>query len=136
MSSGSVYEKMGPLDRVHLVSGGPDHNIEAEAIWIGPDLLVYIYGGEGPHIGAVAAATPRPSLVNPDETSASASVLTYVGHKEDDLAKRAAEALAGALDTRVVVSAGIHWDALTADDIEQVMANARELIQALIARLK
>ncbi len=136
MSSESVSDKMGPLDRIHLVSTGPSHNIEAEAIWIGGDLLVYIYGGKAPHIGAVAAATPRPSLSDPSKKSATASVLTFVGHKEDDLAKRAAEKLAAALDTRVVVTAGIHWDALAAGDIEQVTANGRELIQELITRLK
>ena len=30
---------------------------------IGPDLLVAIWGGEKPHIGAVAAAQPRPRLM-------------------------------------------------------------------------
>ena len=73
------------------------------AVWLG-------VGTTGnPHsIGAVAAAQPRPSLADPMRTSATASVFAYVGHKEDDLAKHAAETLAAALGTRVVVSAGIH----------------------------
>jgi len=129
-------EKRGPLERVHVVSTGPARNIEAEAVWVGDELLVYIYGGEVPHIGAVAAATPRPSLRDSSKKSATASVLTYVGHKEDDLAKQAAESLAAALDTNVVVTAGIHWDDLPAGDIEQVIANSRQLIAALIDRLK
>jgi len=129
-------EKRGPLERVHLVSTGPARNIEAEAVWVGGDLLVYIYGGEIPHIGAVAAATPRPSLRQPNQRSATSSVLTYVAHKEDDLAKQVAEALATALDTRVVVTAGIHWDDLDRAGIEQVIKNSRQLIAALIDRLK
>jgi hypothetical protein len=44
---------------------------------IGPDLLVAIWGGEKPHIGAVAAAQPRPSLKDPAVTSATASVICY-----------------------------------------------------------
>jgi hypothetical protein len=136
MSPESSTEKQGPLNRVHLISTGPAHNVEAEAVWIGGDLLVYIYGGDAPHLGAVAAATPRPSLRDPDEKSATASVLTYVGHKEDDLAKKAAEALAAALNTRVVVTAGIHWDHLDPVAIDQVIDNGRRLIAALIDRLK
>ncbi|MBU0516161.1 MAG: hypothetical protein KJ621_15465 [Proteobacteria bacterium] len=136
MAPESETEQRGPLERIRLASTGPARNVEAEAVWIGGDLLVYIFGGEAPHIGAVAAATPRPSLRDPHERSATASVLTFVGHKEDDLAKQAAERLAAALDTNVVVTAGIHWDDLPADDIEQVMANGRELIQELIARLR
>jgi len=136
MSPESETEQRGPLDRVHLVSTGPARNIEAEAVWIGDDLLVYIYGGDAPHLGAVAAATPRPSLRDSSQKSATASVLTYVGHKEDDLAKQAAESLAAALDTNVVVTAGIHWDDLPAGDIDQVIENSRRLIAALIDRLK
>jgi hypothetical protein len=65
-------------------TGGYD--LTANVRRIGPDLLVAIWGGEAPHIGAVAAAQPRPSLRNPAVTSASASVICYPGHKEDDLA--------------------------------------------------
>ena len=75
------------LPKIAAKSSGPDHNIRAEALWIGPDLLVYIWGGEAPHIGAVAMAQPRPSLADPAKTSSTASVFTYVGHKEDALAK-------------------------------------------------
>jgi hypothetical protein len=117
-------------------STGPDYNVNAEALWLGPDLLVYIWGGEAPHIGAVAMATPRPSLADPDVTSATASVFAYVGHKEDDLAKGAAEALASALDTRVVVTAGIHWDDLDQEAINTIVANSKELVGLLIKELK
>jgi hypothetical protein len=35
--------------------------VEAEVVHIGPDILVYVWGGERPHIGAIAAAQPRRS---------------------------------------------------------------------------
>ncbi|MGD8524504.1 MAG: hypothetical protein PVF56_25390, partial [Desulfobacterales bacterium] len=63
------------------------YDLTASIRWIGPDLLVAIWGGEKPHIGAVAMAQPRPSLKDPEVTSSTASVFSYVGHKEDDLAK-------------------------------------------------
>ncbi len=111
------------------------YNIQAAAVWIGPDLLVYIWGGEAPHIGAVAMATPRPSLADPSVTSSTASVFTYPGHKEDALAKKIAERLSAALQTRVVVTVGIHWDGLDREAIAQVEANGKELLELLLAEL-
>jgi hypothetical protein len=110
-------------------------DLTANARRIGPDLLVAIWGGEKPHIGAVAAAQPRPSLNDPAVTSATASVICFVGHKEDDLAKRAAEALAAAIEGRTVVTAGVHWDNLSEEGIGQVIQNTAELIKMIKARL-
>src|SRR5262245_28791326 len=92
----------------HVATQTGVYDIEASAVWIGSDLLVSIWGGDRPHIGSVAAAQPRPSLKDPEATSATASVLTYLGHKDDVTAKFVAEALAGAFGTNVVVTAGIH----------------------------
>jgi hypothetical protein len=124
------------LTKIAARSSGPDHNIEAEAVWIGPDLLVYIWGGEAPHIGAVAMAQPRPSLADPKVTSSTASVFTYVGHKEDALAKWAAEKISAALKAKVVVTAGIHWDGLDQAGIKTVLSNSEQLVQQLIDQLK
>lgn len=94
--------------------------------WAGRDLLVLVTGGEAPHLGAVAMAEPRPSLADPARLSATASVFCYPGHKEDELARALALALASALGVKVVVAAGMHWDGLTPDDIAQVgQAHAR-----------
>ena len=124
------------LPKISAQSSGADHNIRAEALWIGPDLLVYIWGGEAPHIGAVAMAQPRPSLADSEKTSATASVFTYVGHKEDDLAKWAAEKISAAMGAKVVVTAGIHWDDLDQAGIKSVLANSEQLVQLLIDQLR
>jgi len=110
-------------------------DLTANARRIGPDLLVAIWGGEKPHIGAVAAAQPRPSLKDPAVTSATASVICFPSHKEDDLAKRAANDLAAAIEGRTVVTAGIHWDNIPEDGIRQVIQNAADLIEMIKARL-
>jgi hypothetical protein len=125
-----------PMRRdVTVRTSAPDYVLEAEALRIGPDILVYIWGGERPHIGAVAAAQPRPSLADANRTSATASVLCYVGHKEDGVAKEVAETLAARFDTNVVVTAGIHWDDLPADGIKTVLARCREITDALVQGL-
>lgn len=114
----------------------PDYVVEAEVVRIGPDILVYVWGGERPHIGAVAAAQPRPSLADPDKTSATASVLTYVGHKEDGVAKEMAEAISARFNTNAVVSAGIHWDDLPADGVQIVIDRCREITGKVIVALE
>jgi len=111
------------------------YHLEAAVRKIGDDLLVAIWGGEKPHIGAVAVAQPRPSLKDSRQTSASASVFCFVGHKEDDLAKAVSEKLASALHTPVVVTAGIHWDNLDADGIQQVLQNSKLLTDLILEQL-
>ncbi|MCU0578452.1 MAG: hypothetical protein MUF69_02795 [Desulfobacterota bacterium] len=105
--------------------------LEALGASIGPDLLVAVWGGTHPHIGAVALALPRPSLQNKKKTSATSSVLTLLGHKEDVTAKMVSEALAATLKQNVVVTAGIHWDNLGPEDIGAI----NELTKRLIAKI-
>jgi hypothetical protein len=109
-------------------------DISAWVRLIGTDLLVAISGGEKPHIGAVAVAQPRPSLRNPEVTSATASVICCMGHKEDALAKAASEKLSATFNRRVVVTAGIHWDNLTDEGIRQVQQNGEALIELILRR--
>ncbi len=124
------------LSSFDLKTRSGSFDIKARICWIGDDLLVSIYGGESPHIGAVAAAHPRPSLKDPSVRSATASVICYTAHKEDELAKSAAEKLSAALDTRVVVTAGIHWDNLPEKGIDQVITNSRNLVAMILEKVK
>jgi hypothetical protein len=111
------------------------YDLTASIRWIGPDLLVAIWGGEKPHIGAVAMAQPRPSLKDPEVTSSTASVFSYVGHKEDELAKATAEILAATLETNVIVTAGIHWDNLPEEGIQRVIKNSEILVEIILTKI-
>lgn len=102
---------------------------------LGDDYLLTLWGGAA-HIGAVAAAQPRPGLEDPPRPSATASVFCYVGHKEDEVVKPVSERMASELGARVVVAAGMHWDRLTPADIEQVKKNALHLVDRIIAEEK
>ena len=57
------------------------YDLEASVQKIGENLLVAIWGGELPHIGAVAIAQPRPSLKDPDRISSTASVFCLAYEK-------------------------------------------------------
>ncbi len=108
------------------------YDIQAHVRRIGTDLLVAIWGGEKPHIGAVAVAQPRPSLRDPNVVSATASVICLPAHKEDELAKMIAVTLAAALNTPVVVTAGIHWDNISQEGIGRVITNSKTLVSLIL----
>lgn len=114
--------------------GSARTRVEAVVVSCGPDVSVCFGGGEGPHIGAVALGIPRPSLMDPSAPSASASVLCVTGHKEDELAREAALALATALGCRVSVSVGLHVDDATPADIAEMAENHR-IVLAKVAEL-
>jgi hypothetical protein len=123
-------------DGVHFATDEDCYNLRASARWIGGDLLVAIWGGVRPHVGAVSLAQPRPSLKDSGIMSATASVICVVGHKEDDLVKEASEFLAAALKTRVVVTAGIHWDNLDEKGIRAVKQNSQVLVKRIAEEMK
>lgn len=124
-------------DTIQLSAGTDRYRLEASVRFVGVDLLVAIYGGEVPHIGAVAVAQPRPSLEPPHEKiSASTSVICLLGHKEDELAKAAAEKLAAAVNRAVVVSAGMHWEQLDPAGIKVVESNARQIVDLILEELR
>ena len=122
--------------RVKAKTDTGSYDIEAEALRIGDDYLVAIWGGDKPHIGAVAAAQPRPSLAKPGITRATASVICFPAHKEFELARVVSETLAAALGSSVVVTAGIHWDNLDREGVASVMSNTKILTDLLLERIK
>ncbi|MDR2560715.1 MAG: hypothetical protein LBC63_02955 [Holophagales bacterium] len=84
--------------------------IHLRAERIGADWSIAIFGGDKPHIGAIA-------LAGPDGHSQG---ICLPGHREGDIAERFAAKLANQLATNVCVSCGIHLDAITQLEIESV----------------
>ncbi len=110
-----------------LESTEDDIPVVLTAVRQGVDLCVSLYGGDKGHIGAVALAQPRPSLTDPTQLSASTSVVTVCGHKEDGLAYDVAESLAQKINGIVTVSCGIHMDNASQQQIQQIVRIARGL---------
>lgn len=108
--------------------------VKLNAAFVGKDLLVWLTGGQA-HIGAVALAVPRASLMNDEKVSADASVIAVSGHKEDLLARKIALALATKLNVQVCVSAGLHWDAATPTRIETAKELSARLTKTLLMHI-
>ena len=102
---------------------------------LGQDLLVSIWGGTRPHLGAVGMATPRPSLEDPRKWSATSSNFTFIGHKEDALVKPISEKLAAQWRGNVVVVAGMHWDGMSAREIKSIERLTRRMSDQILKKL-
>ena len=111
------------------------YDITCSAIKMGKDLNISIYGGDTPHIGALALGIPRPSLEDKNKISSSVSVLTITGHKEDVIVQKVAKVLSSSLNRTVVVSCGIHIDNITFNDIENLNLLIDSLVDELISKL-
>ncbi|CAK7042735.1 MAG: hypothetical protein DESF_01786 [Desulfovibrio sp.] len=101
---------------------------------LGRDLQVICTGGQA-HIGAVAVASPLPPHAQATGHRTQ-ELICLPGHREDMLAARMARHLADALDCTACVSAGIHFDCITKEEIERVLNLAATLTDRCAARLK
>ena len=104
-----------------------DFQIEAGGTKIGEDILLYVKGGEKPHIGCTVIAVPRPSLSGNGQTSATSSVLNLTGHKDESLCRTLAEMVCCASGKNVACSGGFHMDQITLQQIQEVEAAVRKL---------
>jgi hypothetical protein len=116
--------------------GSDLHKVEATVVFCGKNIAAIIGGGDTPHIGAVAVASPRESLKKDGNISASASVLCVMGHKDDMPARTAALRLASELNTTVSVSVGLHIDNPTKDDFIKIQENFNIMLELLVDNLK
>jgi len=96
---------------------------------IGNDWIVCLFNGKG-HIGAVAVADYQH-----EESRASTSVITRLGHKDDWVARPSAYRLCKHLKAPVCVIAGIHVDGITQEEIAQITRNCDRLVDRFIQGL-
>lgn len=116
-------------------SGEDKFRVEAVAIPCGRDVAIIIGGGTEYHIGAAVLAVPRPGLADPGKLSASSSVICVTGHKDDEIARQAARSLASALGGIVTVSAGIHVDDASPQDIDILKKNFNIVLEQIKIQL-
>ena len=96
------------------------------AYYMGKELVVCLFNGNA-HLGAIAVGE-----YDPVSGRASTSVITRTGHKDDAVAAEAAHTIAKATKKAACVMAGIHIDNVTAQEIQQVVENCREVVGKLV----
>lgn len=87
---------------------------------------VSLYGGDKSHIGAVGVADPAGKI----------TVTQFEGHKEGGLCQQWCETLFEAVNCPVVVSAGIHYDNASKEEILQVVEISNILLGIGIQKLQ
>ncbi len=107
--------------------GTGKYEVRLEIIRHDEGLTAVLTGGEKTHVGAVVLALPRQSLTG-EGSSCDLYVLPVPGHKDDVVARPAAEALCTALNEPVCVSAGIHMDNASGEDIAAFKAACDEAV--------
>ena len=123
------------MKEISLNTGKGKYQVCLHALFCGKDVSICIFGGDVPHIGAVAVAVPRKSLTGDGSDSASASVICITGHKEDEMARHTALRLSSKWQCNVTVSAGVHIDDVKKDDIAILSKNIEELMESLIDKV-
>lgn len=97
----------------------------------GEDLSVQVYGGEA-HVGCVILAQPRPSLDDPLKPSATSSLISLLGHKDDVVLRGLAETLSKETGRTIALTGGLHWDSLTKEELETVQKLVNQLGRELL----
>ena len=120
---------------MEIIEGKDKYKVKLVAIKSGEDLTVIISGGEKPHIGTIAVSIPRPSLKDSNKMSASTSVFTLTGHKEDELSKQIAESITKITKKVTVVIVGLHIEKATSKDIECLIQNTQKVVDKLRRKL-
>ncbi|MBC7324052.1 MAG: hypothetical protein H5T99_01905 [Moorella sp. (in: Bacteria)] len=120
---------------VTCIAGRGRHRVSCRAFITGGGYIVHLLGGTGPHVGAIALGLPRPSLKG-SYLSATTSVLTLLGHKDDELARPAAATLAAGLNAPVVVVAGVHLHGATPADLTRLEKGARRAVAGVLKVLR
>ena len=100
----------------------------------GRDIQVLCQGGAA-HLGAVALAVPSTEGTG-KSAEVQAQLLVLPGHREDAIALGMARRMAAELRCAVCVSAGIHYNDITREEIRQVEAMAQALTERCLISLK
>ena len=124
------------LQKKSITAGRGRCRIEAEFRHLGRDVLLWIWGGAGPHIGSVVITEPGLRKTGQHRFATTSSVLSFPGHKDEAVARLCGEHISAHLGVRTVACAGIHIPQATTDDIALVMKNAGLLCRKILLHVR
>lgn len=117
------------------IAQGTKYEIRLYAVRCGQDLTVTMTGGTAAHVGAVTVASGRLPDGSLPKYSATASTIVLPDHKDDAVSKQTAVRLADAIHATVSVSAGIHIDNATQEELKLLQQNCNDACEQLISKL-
>ncbi len=102
------------------------YRISAEAIRAGDDILVFVGGGERPHIGGFSFSEPSASTVS----------FSIPDHKDFVVSHQVSEKVSRALGKRCLAVSGIHIEKATREEISTLVKNSLICTELLIDLMK
>lgn len=99
----------------------------------GRGLVIFITGGDRPHLGGTALAALPPQGYN-ELSHCDTWDITLPGHKDKELARKLARKICLAVEEPVSVNVGIHTDQASGEDILLLCRQAEELAERFIRR--
>lgn len=88
-------------------------------------------GGEQPHIGGCVLSVPRPSLTG-EGWSVDLYITPVPNHKDVDVARLLAERLGLTVRKPIAITAGIHSDQLTSQELKNIQTNCSIITEQAI----
>lgn len=123
--------KTGEQKMIYEASCGEGRlRVWGTAALCGKDIQITLLGGTAPHIGAVSLA-----VYEPERDSATVSTVTVYSHRDDTCTALCAKKFSSGLRCTACVSAGIHVDNASADDLQALLANAERCCDMLIGQV-
>lgn len=119
-----------------LSVGTGAYTVSASLQVLGPDILITVWGGTRPHVGALVVSSPHPDRAPEEGRCSTVLQFSFPGHRDNVVARRVAERVASMLQRTIVVSAGIHVPDITPAGIDTVLANTDCLIEKIIRLLR
>lgn len=88
-------------------------------------IQVLVAGGDKGHIGAVSIVNPQGELVSH----------CFLGHKEDKITEKWANAIYAKAGVAVVVSAGVHYNHISKEQIISVLDTTDALLSEVLEKI-
>lgn len=129
MQIGCVLEEV--IGGKHAGTEKMEYRMFCQAVQMGNDVTICVWGGDTPHIGSTVVSTARPSLTG-EGISVSSSVINGIGHKDEYIARKFAEAAAKQGTCTAVCTCGIHIDGISKVQIGQVAEAGERLLEKLL----
>ena len=113
---------------------GGVYPVSCQAVSMGQDYTICVWGGDTPHVGSVVMSVARPSLTG-EGTGVTSSVINGMGHKDEYVARKFAEAAAVKYNCTVVCTCGIHIDNITKEQLKEIADASDRLLARLLEKL-
>ena len=111
------------------------YTVFCQVVPMGQDYTICVWGGDTPHVGSVVMSVARPSLTG-EWTGVTSSVINGMGHKDEYVARKFAEAAAMKYNCTVVCTCGIHIDRITKEQLKDVADACDRLLRHLLENEK